>query len=64
VSSRWPVPRPTENAALRSVGRRSRPCPSIPAVMAALIDANAARDRRGANLAAHLVVRLAEGVTE
>ncbi|MFI5673046.1 hypothetical protein [Streptomyces sp. NPDC051704] len=64
MSSRWPVRRPTENAALRSLDRRPRPLPSIPALMAALIDANRAADRHGANLAAHRVVRVAEGVTE
>ncbi|MFF1336369.1 hypothetical protein ACFVYT_00360 [Streptomyces sp. NPDC058290] len=64
MSSRWPVRRPTENAALRSLDRRPRPLPGIPALMAALIDANRALDRHGANLAAHRVVRVAEGVTE
>jgi hypothetical protein len=64
VSSAWPIRRPTENAALRAVGRRPRPLPEIPALMAALIVANRAADRHGANLAAHRVVRVAEGVTE
>lgn len=64
MSSRWPVRRPTEHAALRSLGRTARPLPSVPALMAALIIANRAADRHGANLAAHRVVRAAEGVTE
>lgn len=64
MTSKWPVPRPTENAALRSVGRRPRAYPSVPALMAALILANRASDRHGANLAAHRVVRVAEGVTD
>ncbi|WP_405426351.1 hypothetical protein [Streptomyces erythrochromogenes] len=64
MSSAWPIRRPTENAALRAVGRRPRPLPEIPALMAALIVANRASDRHGANLAAHRVVRVAEGVTE
>ncbi|MEU6210746.1 hypothetical protein ABZ891_12620 [Streptomyces sp. NPDC047023] len=63
MSSNWPIRRPTENAALRSLGR-PRPLPEIPALMAALIVANRAADRHGANLAAHRVVRAAEGVTE
>ncbi|RST13475.1 hypothetical protein [Streptomyces sp. WAC05950] len=64
MSSAWPIRRPTENAALRAVGRRPRPLPEIPALMAALIVENRASDRHGANLAAHRVVRVAEGVTE
>ncbi|MER6252339.1 hypothetical protein ABT224_13365 [Streptomyces sp. NPDC001584] len=64
MSSRRPIRRPTENAALRSLGRSARPLPGIPALMAALILANRASDRHGANLAAHRVVRVAEGVTE
>jgi hypothetical protein len=63
VTSRWPVRRPTEHAALRAVDRRPRPLPEIPALMAALIVANRAADRHGANLAAHRVVRVAEGVS-
>ncbi|MFE3659087.1 hypothetical protein [Streptomyces sp. NPDC059165] len=38
--------------------------PPVPAVMAALIEAVRAEDRHGANLAAHLVVRAAEGVDD
>lgn len=64
MSSHWPVRRPTENAALRAVDRSARPLPGVPALMAALIVANRASDRHGANLAAHRVVRVAEGVTE
>ncbi|WP_332758923.1 hypothetical protein [Streptomyces sp. MT206] len=64
MSSHWPIRRPTENAALRFLGRSARPLPGIPALMAALITANRASDRHGANLAAHRVVRVAEGVTE
>ncbi|MET9604509.1 hypothetical protein ABZZ17_05510 [Streptomyces sp. NPDC006512] len=64
MTSHWPIRRPTENAALRSLGRSARPLPSVPALMAALITANRAHDRHGANLAAHRVVRVAEGVTE
>lgn len=60
MTSRWPVRRPTESAALRSLGQSARPLPSIPALMAALIIANRASDRHGANLAAHRVVRVAD----
>lgn len=64
MSSNWPIRRPTEDAALRSLDRRPRPLPEVPALMAALIIANRASDRHGANLAAHRVVRVAEGATE
>lgn len=53
------VPRPTERAALRAVCRSARPLPPVPALMAALIDANDRRDREGICLASHRVVRAA-----
>ncbi|MGW8953047.1 hypothetical protein [Streptomyces sp. NPDC055709] len=59
MSSRWPVRRPTEHAAIRAAARSERPLPPVPALMAALITAAAADDRHGANLCAHLVVRAA-----
>ncbi|GAA2218912.1 hypothetical protein [Streptomyces indiaensis] len=54
-----PVRRPTEAAALRAVARSARPLPPVPALMAALLDANERRDREGACLAAHRAVRAA-----
>ena len=54
-----PVRRPTERAALAAVCRSPRRLPSVPALMAALLDANERRDREGATLAAHRVVRAA-----
>jgi hypothetical protein len=59
MTARWPVRRPTENAALRSLARSPRSAPSVPALMAALLDANDRRDREGVCLAAHRVVRAA-----
>ncbi|MBM7090253.1 hypothetical protein JTP67_17275 [Streptomyces sp. S12] len=56
---RWPVRRPTESAALRAAGRSARPLPSVPALMAALLDAHERADREGTVLAAHRVVRAA-----
>ncbi|MFF3891777.1 hypothetical protein ACFYY3_00955 [Streptomyces sp. NPDC001812] len=64
MSARWPVRRPTEDAALRAVARSARPPQSVPALMAALLDANERRDREGVCLAAHRVVRAAEEVGE
>lgn len=52
-----PVRRPTERAALAAVCRSARPLPPVPALMAALLDANARGDREGTTLAAHRVVR-------
>lgn len=60
MSARYPVRRPTEHAALRAVCRSERPLPPVPALMAALLNANQRRDREGVCLAAHRVVRAAE----
>ncbi|MEU8688812.1 hypothetical protein [Streptomyces sp. NPDC048665] len=61
MKKKWPVPRPTEHAALRNLGyapRDKRPqVPYVPALMAALIDAVAQQDREGICLSSHRVVR-------
>ncbi|MDX3315185.1 hypothetical protein P1S61_40310 [Streptomyces sp. ME08-AFT2] len=57
--SRSRIARPTEVAALRAVARSARPLPPVPALMAALVDAVDRRDREGACLTAHRVVRAA-----
>ncbi|MFH8768285.1 hypothetical protein [Streptomyces sp. NPDC017958] len=59
MTSRWPVRRPTEHAALRAVCRSARPIPPVPALMAALVDAVDRRDLEGVCLASHRVVRAA-----
>ncbi|MFE2466257.1 hypothetical protein [Streptomyces mirabilis] len=59
MTSKWPVRRPTEHAAIRAACRSERPLPPVPALMAALLDANDRRDREGVCLAAHRVVRVA-----
>lgn len=59
MTARWPVRRPTESAAIRAAGRSARPRPSVPALMAALVDAVDRSDREGICLAAHRVVRAA-----
>lgn len=59
MSSRWPIRRPTEHAALRACDRSPRQLPPVPALMAALIDAVDHSDREGICLAAHRVVRAA-----
>lgn len=65
MTSRWPVRRPTEAAALRAVARSARPVPSIPALLAALLDAHERADQEGVILAAHRIVRAcAPGVGE
>ncbi|QJS13196.1 hypothetical protein HKX69_29920 [Streptomyces argyrophyllae] len=53
------VRRPTEAAALRAAARSARPLPPVPALMAALLDANDRRDREAVTLCAHRVVRAA-----
>ncbi|TXJ73285.1 hypothetical protein E2C11_29535 [Streptomyces lavendulae] len=59
MSSRWPVRRPTEAAALRAVCQSARPLPPVPALMAALIEAKDRRDREAVTLCAHRAVRAA-----
>lgn len=53
------IRRPTEAAAIRAAARSARPLPSVPALMAALLEANERRDREGVCLAAHRAVRAA-----
>lgn len=57
MSSRWPAPRPTENAALRTLDRAPRSCPGYPALFASLLTATALGDRHGVNLLGHLIAR-------
>lgn len=57
--SRYPIPRPTENAALRACERTARPALNIPAILADLITAQRLRDQHGMNLCGHLVARAA-----
>lgn len=59
MTARYPIPRPTEQAAIRAVARSARRLPSVPALMAALVEAVDRRDREGTCLAAHRVVRAA-----
>ncbi|MFE4408366.1 hypothetical protein [Streptomyces sp. NPDC056821] len=51
--------RPTEHAAIRAAGRSARPLPSVPALLAALLDANERQDRAAVCLCAHRTVRAA-----
>lgn len=63
MKKKWPVPRPTEHAALRNLDRAPRDqrpqVPYVPALMAALVDAVAQQDREGICLSSHRVVRAA-----
>ena len=59
VTARSRIARPTEHAALAAAGRSARPTPTVPALMAALLDANERRDREAVTLCAHRVVRAA-----
>ncbi|MEU9245707.1 hypothetical protein [Streptomyces sp. NPDC048385] len=63
--SRWPIARPTEQTAIHAACRSARPLPPVPALMAALLEANDRDDREGVTLAAHRAVRASEpGVGE
>lgn len=59
MTAKWPIPRPTEHAALRACDRKPRRLPPVPALMAALIDAKDRRDGEAVILCAHRVVRVA-----
>ncbi|WP_329240535.1 hypothetical protein [Streptomyces canus] len=59
MTAKWPIPRPTEHAALRAVARSARPHPSVPAILADLITAQRLNDQHGMNLCGHLVARAA-----
>lgn len=57
MTSRWPIRRPTEHAALRAYDRTPPRVPSIPTLFAGLVIAQAANDRHGRNLFAHAIAR-------
>lgn len=61
MTSKWPIPRPTEAAAIRAMDRRPQVIPPIQVVLADLIAANQLGDRRGVNLCAHKAARVALG---
>ncbi|MFF4248613.1 hypothetical protein ACFYY2_29670 [Streptomyces sp. NPDC001822] len=58
MSSKWPIPRPTENRALRSVERAPRELPDYPELFASLMVASRNTDRHGCNLLGHLIARV------
>lgn len=59
MSARFPIPRPTESAAIRAVGRSARPTPPSHLILADMVTAHRAGDQHGVNLCAHLAVRAA-----
>ncbi|MFF5919574.1 hypothetical protein ACFY8C_14630 [Streptomyces flavochromogenes] len=61
MTSKWPIPRPTEAAAIRAADHRPRGIPPIQVVLADLLAANELGDRRGVNLCAHKAARVALG---
>lgn len=59
MTRRFPIPRPTESAAIRAAGRSARPTPPVHTILADMVTAHRAGDQRGVNLCAHLAVRAA-----
>jgi hypothetical protein len=57
MTTKWPIPRPTETAALRNAARTARPLPPVTSMFAALMTAAALDDRHGTNLAGHRIAR-------
>ncbi|MFI6123266.1 hypothetical protein ACIBCU_26395 [Streptomyces sp. NPDC051064] len=58
MSSKWPIPRPTENRALRALNRTPRELPAYPELFASLMVASRNSDRRGCNRLGHLIARV------
>lgn len=61
MTSKWPIPRPTESAAIGAADRRPRTLPPIQVVLADLLTANQLGDRHGVNLCAHRAARVVLG---
>ena len=61
MTSKWPIPRPTEAAAIRAADLVQRVLPPIQVVLADLLAANRLGDRHGVNLCAHRAARVALG---
>jgi len=61
VNRRYPIPRPTEHAAIRAVTASPRPPRPMPSLFVALLDAYATSDRHGLNLAGHFIARAGNG---
>lgn len=60
MKKKWPIPRPTEHAALRNIDRaQHREKPRQLARVPALVDAVDSRDREGMCLASHRLVQAA-----
>lgn len=57
MAGRFPIPRPTETAALRAAARSARPAPAPQLILADMVTAHRAGDRYGIRLCAHLLVR-------
>jgi hypothetical protein len=61
--ARYPIPRPTEDAALRRLDRAPSPRHPVEELFAAMVHAYAVNDRRGLQLFGLAVVRGAAGPT-
>ncbi|TQE40252.1 hypothetical protein Sipo8835_00125 [Streptomyces ipomoeae] len=59
MAARFPIPRPTESAAIAAAGRSARRLPPVHTILADLVAAHRAGDQHGVNLCAHLAVRAA-----
>ncbi|MFG2299439.1 hypothetical protein [Actinacidiphila glaucinigra] len=55
--ARFPVPRPTEDAAIAAASRSARTLPPYPVLFAGLVIADRLGDRHGKNRFAHAIAR-------
>ncbi|WP_269858167.1 hypothetical protein [Streptomyces sp. RPT161] len=61
MKPKFPIPRPTEHAAIGNASLTAQPLPPMPVLFAGLLTAQALDDRHGANLFAHAIARSGQG---
>jgi hypothetical protein len=61
VSARWPIPRPTEHAAIRRVVANPEPGPDLVTLFEGILNAHNTGDRHGLSLFGHAIARIGGG---
>ncbi|MCQ4043880.1 hypothetical protein ACFOSC_26455 [Streptantibioticus rubrisoli] len=59
MKPKFPIPRPTEHAAIRAAEHSSTPLPPVEALFDRLVTAQAVGDQHGSNLFGHAIARAA-----
>lgn len=63
MTSKWPIPRPTEHAAIRSLELRPAKSHSTEELFTALVCASTVGDRHGQQLFGLAIVRASDGLS-